>query len=81
MSRPLSSHLSGIRARVVLWYLGLLAMALIVTVLALRQFLLVGLDESVDASLRQEAQELSSLRHGYGSDDRCPLRQRLGSNL
>ena len=34
-------------------------MALIVAVLALRQFLLVGLDESVDASLRQEAQELS----------------------
>ena len=76
MSRPLSSHLSGIRARVVLWYLGLLAMALIVTVLALRQFLLVGLDESVDASLRQEAQELSLFVTGtdpttgapYGND-------------
>ena len=59
MSPSLSSRLSGIRVRVVLWYLGLLALALIVAVLALRQFLLVSLDESVDASLRQEAEEMS----------------------
>ncbi|HEX5018722.1 MAG TPA: HAMP domain-containing sensor histidine kinase [Actinomycetes bacterium] len=59
MTPALSSYVTGIRARVVLWYLGLLALALIVAVLALRQFLLVSLDESVDASLQQEAEEMS----------------------
>ena len=59
MTPALSSHLTGIRTRVVLWYLGLFALALVVAVLALRQFLLVSLDESVDASLQQEAEEMS----------------------
>lgn len=54
-----TSRLSGLRARVVLWYLGLLALALVASVLALRQFLMVGLEESVAASLRQEADELT----------------------
>lgn len=73
---PSSLRFSGLRARVVLWYLGLLAISLVVAVLALRQFLLVGLDESVEASLAQEAQELALFASGtdprtgepYGDD-------------
>ena len=56
--------LSGLRARVVLWYLALLAISLVVAVLALRQFLVVGLDDSVSESLTQEAEELRLLTGG-----------------
>ena len=45
VSHSLTSRFSGLRARVVLWYLGLLAISLVVAVLALRQFLIVGLDD------------------------------------
>jgi two-component system OmpR family sensor kinase len=64
MLHVLRTTLSGIRARVVLWYLGLLAISLIVAVLALRQFLIVGLDESVGEGLTQEAEELRLLTKG-----------------
>ena len=67
-----SSRLSGLRTRVVLWYLGLIALAMVLAVLALRQFLLVSLDESVDASLHQEAQELSLFVTGTDPDTGRP---------
>ncbi len=76
MTSALSSRFAGLRARVVLWYLGLLAISLVVAVLALRQFLMVGLEESVNASLTQEADELALFAGGtnprtgesYGAD-------------
>lgn len=64
MFQALRTAFSGLRARVVLWYLVLLAVSLLVGVLALRQFLVVGLDDSVSESLTQEAEELRLLTGG-----------------
>jgi signal transduction histidine kinase len=74
---------------VVLWYLGLLAVSLVIAVLALRQFLLVGLDESVEASLAQEAQELALFASGtdpetgqpYGDDLKAIFTDFVGSDI
>ena len=56
--------LGSLRARVVLWYLALLTISLIVAVVALRQFLIVGLDDAVSESLTQEAEEMRLLTKG-----------------
>lgn len=89
MTPALSSRFSGLRARVVLWYLGLLALSLVVAVLALRQFLMVGLDESVEASLAQEAGELSLFAKGtdprtgkpYGDDIKSMIGDFLAGDI
>jgi len=56
--------LGSLRARVVLWYLALLTISLIVAVVALRQFLIVGLDDAVAESLTQETDEMRLLTKG-----------------
>lgn len=89
VSHSLTSRFSGLRARVVLWYLGLLAISLVVAVLALRQFLMVGLDESVEASLAQEAGELSLFATGtdprtgepYGDDIKAMIEDFLSGDI
>ena len=66
----------GLRARVVVSYLVLLAVALSLSVVALRQFLTVGLEDSVAASLTQEAEQVRVFAAGtnpktgdlYGDD-------------
>lgn len=64
MFASIRATLSGLRARVVLWYLALLTVSMLVAVLALRQFLIVGLDDSVTESLTQEAEEMRLLTKG-----------------
>lgn len=68
---------SGLRARVVLWYLLLLSVSLIVAVLALRQFLVVGLDDGIEEGLTQEAEELRLLTKGTNPETGQPF----GSNV
>ncbi|CAN5890781.1 ATP-binding protein [soil metagenome] len=56
--------LFGLRTRLVLWYLVLLAVAAGLTIFGTRQVLLVRLDERIDAELRQEIEELTRLADG-----------------
>lgn len=68
--------LRGIRPRVVVAYIALLAIALLVSNLVVRQVLLTRLDRAVEAALTQEVEELRRLASGndpetgepFGSD-------------
>ena len=51
----------GLRARIILVHIGLLAFAILASVLVARQVLLVRLEERIDADLQQEWLELSRL--------------------
>jgi signal transduction histidine kinase len=51
----------GLRARIILVHIGLLAFAILASVLVARQLLLVRLEERIDAELTQEGQELTKL--------------------
>ena len=54
----------GLRARIILVHIGLLAFAILASVLVARQLLLVRLEERVDAELSQEVSELRKLARG-----------------
>src|SRR5918999_3266380 len=54
----------GLRARIILVHVGLLAFAILASVLVARQALLVRLDERIDAELGQEVSELRKLARG-----------------
>jgi two-component system, OmpR family, sensor kinase len=56
--------LSGVRARILLWYVLLLASATLASVFMVRQALYVRLDHRIDAELVQESQELRRLADG-----------------
>jgi signal transduction histidine kinase len=62
--RSIRERLSGIRVRILLWYVLLLAAATVASVLVVRQVLLARLDEGIDADLAQETQELRRLSGG-----------------
>jgi signal transduction histidine kinase len=51
----------GLRARIILVHIGLLAFAILASVLVARQLLLVRLEEQIDAELTQEVDELYKL--------------------
>jgi len=51
----------GLRARIILVHIGLLAFAIVASVLVARQVLLVRLEEQIDAELTQEYAELRRL--------------------
>jgi signal transduction histidine kinase len=51
----------GLRARIILVHIGLLAFAILASVLVARQLLLVRLEERIDAELTQEWRELKKL--------------------
>lgn len=55
---------SGVRARILLAYVGLLAIATATSVLVARQILIAQLDARIDAELVQEVNELRSLAAG-----------------
>ncbi|MDZ7727919.1 MAG: ATP-binding protein [Dehalococcoidia bacterium] len=55
---------TGVRARMLFWYILLLGLALVVSVLVLRQLLIVRLDERVDRVLAQEIDEFTQLAGG-----------------
>jgi two-component system OmpR family sensor kinase len=54
----------GIRARIILVHVGLLAVAVVASVLVARQVVLDRLDERIDAELAQEVSELERLAPG-----------------
>jgi signal transduction histidine kinase len=54
----------GLRARIILVHVGLLAFAILASVLVARQALLVRLEERIDAELGQEVKELRKLAPG-----------------
>lgn len=54
----------GIRARILVWYLLLLALSIALAILALRQVLLVRLADGIDVNLAQEVEEVRLLAAG-----------------
>jgi signal transduction histidine kinase len=68
----------GLRARIILVHIGLLAFAILASVLVARQVLLVRLEERIDSELRQERLELSRLAN-RGFDPRTG--ERFGDNV
>jgi len=55
---------SSIRTRTIVWFVGILALATISSVLVTRAVLLIRLDQRVDSELTQEASELRRLAGG-----------------
>ena len=68
-----SGGLRGIRGRVVLGYVVLVAGALIVSLVVVRQVLLVQTDRSIEASLVQEVEELRRLSTGVDPETGEPF--------
>jgi two-component system OmpR family sensor kinase len=62
--RTIRERLSGIRVRILVWYVLLLAAATVASVLVVRQVLLARLDERIDSDLTQETEELRRLSAG-----------------
>jgi two-component system, OmpR family, sensor kinase len=60
----LPPFLTGVRTRVLAWFLFLLTFSLVVSVFATRQVLLAYLDNEIEASLNQEVAELEALAVG-----------------
>ena len=55
---------SSLRTRIVAWFIGLLALATVASVLVTREVLLIRLDQRIDAELVQETEELRRLARG-----------------
>jgi two-component system OmpR family sensor kinase len=55
---------SSLRTRIVAWFIGLLALATVASVLVTREVLLIRLDQRIDAELVQETAELRRLASG-----------------
>jgi signal transduction histidine kinase len=69
----LQQVLLGVRARILLWYVVLLASATLASVLMVRQALYARLDHRIDAELVQESQELRQLAGGRDPDKGRPF--------
>jgi two-component system OmpR family sensor kinase len=63
----------GIRARIILVHFGLLAVAVVASVLVARQVVLDRLDERIDAELAQEVSELQRLAPGRDPETGRPF--------
>ncbi len=66
--RRVTAGLRGIRGQLVLSYVLLVAGALVVTLVVVRQVLLVQADRGIEASLEQEVEELRRLAGGVDPD-------------
>jgi signal transduction histidine kinase len=64
---------AGIRARILLWYLVLLAISIAIAILVLRQVLLVRLADGIDAALAQEVEEVRALATGVDPATGAPF--------
>ena len=62
--RRLRQLAGGIRGRILLWYVVLLAVSIAISILAVRRILIVRLADEVDAALVQEVEELRLLAGG-----------------
>ena len=56
--------LSGLRARILFWSIGTLALAIVAAIVVVRQASLVQLDRRIDDALAQEVEELEGLSNG-----------------
>lgn len=54
----------GVRSRILLWYVALMTVAIVASVLVVRRVLTVQADSRIDASLVQETKELRDLARG-----------------
>jgi two-component system, OmpR family, sensor kinase len=79
--RGMRERLSGIRARILFWYVLLLAAATVASVLVVRQVLLARLDERIDSDLAQETQELRRLSAGNDPETGQPFGNDVGRIL
>ena len=70
--------LSGIRARILFWYVAFLAAAIIAAVFLNRQVLISGIDSRIDEALVQEAEELRRLARGRDPTTGRPFENRVG---
>jgi two-component system, OmpR family, sensor kinase len=88
-SEPPKRFRFGLRARMVVAHVGLLAIAVIASVLVARQLLLVRLEERIDHELAQEVSELRILSRGrdprtgrpFGTNVRRVFQVFLGRNV
>jgi signal transduction histidine kinase len=71
--RPRRRVLFGLRTRILLWYVFLLASATAISVLVVDQLLYVQLDERIDQDLRQETDELRALAGGIDPETGTPF--------
>ena len=65
---------ASIRTRTIVWFVGILALATISSVLVTRAVLLIRLDQRVDSELTQEANELRRLARGNDPETGRPFR-------
>src|SRR5688572_29664522 len=56
--------LSGLRARILFWSIGTLALAIVAAIVVVRQASLVQLDRRIEDALAQEVEELEGLSNG-----------------
>jgi signal transduction histidine kinase len=68
---------SSLRARMLAWYIGLLAFATLASVFVAREIVLQRLDERISAELVQEANELRRLAGGRDPETGQPFRGRV----
>jgi two-component system OmpR family sensor kinase len=68
---------SSLRTRIVAWFIGLLALATVASVLVTREVLLIRLDQRIDAELVQETAELRRLARGNDPRTGKPFGQRV----
>jgi signal transduction histidine kinase len=62
--RPRSRFLWGVRSRILVWYVVLMTVATVASVLVLRRILTVEVDSRIDAALVQETNEVRRLAKG-----------------
>jgi two-component system OmpR family sensor kinase len=67
----------SLRIRIVAWFVGLLALATISSVLVTREILLLRLDQRIDSELAQEAAELRRLASGNDPETGRPFGSRV----
>lgn len=68
---------TSLRTRIIAWFIGVLAVATVASVLVTREVLLIRLDQRIDAELVQESRELRALASGID-----PMTgKRFGSNV
>jgi two-component system, OmpR family, sensor kinase len=75
--RPLTTMLRGARTRILAAFIILLAFSTLLSVLAIRQLLIVRTADRVDAALTQEVDEFRTLVRGNNPADGTPFRGRL----
>jgi two-component system, OmpR family, sensor kinase len=76
--RGLRQALSGLRARILFWYVAFLAVASVAAVLVNRQVLIARIDDRIDEALIQEAEELRRLSRGRDPTTGEPFGNRVG---